>query len=177
VVALLALLADEFDAATLLANFRAYEPRCAHGSSLSRSMHALVAARLGDHALALRYLQETATIDLSASATDSAGGVHLAALGGLWQAVVLGFAGLSMAGDTLSLEPRLPPHWRCLGFLVCWRGRRVRIRVLQDGRVQAALEAGAAMTLLVHGVARVVKEGEGSALDPQGVSGPLDPIP
>ena len=156
VVALLALLPDEFDTATSLANFRAYEPRCAHGSSLSRSMHALVAARLGDHALAVRYLEQTAAIDLSASAADSAGGVHIAALGGLWQAVILGFGGLSLAGETLSLEPRLPPHWRSLGFLVCWRGRRVRIRILEDGRVEAALEAGAAMTLLVHGRAQLV---------------------
>ena len=151
VVALLALLEDEFDAATLLANFRAYEPRCAHGSSLSRSMHALVAARLGDHALALRYLHETAAVDLSANATESAGGVHVAALGGLWQAVVLGFAGLSLTGEALALAPQLPPHWTSLGFVVHWRGRRVRIRVLQGGHVEAILEAGAAMTLQIHG--------------------------
>ena len=48
VVALLALLPDEFPGAMARANFRHYEPRCAHGSSLSAGMHALVAARLGD---------------------------------------------------------------------------------------------------------------------------------
>ena len=175
VVALLALLPEEFDPASLRANFRAYEPRCAHGSSLSRSMHALVAARLGDDALALRYLQETAATDLAPTATDGGGGVHIAALGGLWQAVVLGFAGLSMTGDTLSLEPRVPPHWRALGFSVCWRGRRVRIRILPGGQVEAALEAGPSMTLVVHGTARVLKEGQGAALDPAGGGGPLHP--
>ncbi len=175
VVALLALLPDEFDDATRLANFRAYEPLCSHGSSLSRSMHALVAARLGDDSLAVRYLQETAAIDLSANAAE-AGGVHIAALGGLWQAVVLGFAGLSLTGETLSLSPRLPAHWRSLGFLVCWRGRRVRIRILPGGHVEAVLETGDSMTLLVHGAAYLLQQGQGSALDPPGVGGPLDPV-
>ena len=46
VVALLALLPDDFRTITT-ANFRYYEPRCAHDSSLSRPLHALVAARLG----------------------------------------------------------------------------------------------------------------------------------
>lgn len=157
VVALLALLPDEFDDATRLANFRAYEPRCAHGSSLSRSMHALVAARLGEMDLALRYLRETAAIDLSENAADSAGGVHIAALGGLWQAVMRGFVGLSLAGDAPSLAPRLPPHWRSLAFRLCWRGRLVRIRITQGGQeVAAVLEAGAAMTLRVHGSERTL---------------------
>ena len=48
VVALLALLPEEFPGAMAETNFRHYEPRCAHGSSLSAGFHALVAARLGD---------------------------------------------------------------------------------------------------------------------------------
>ncbi len=47
VVALLALLPEEFAGDTGARNFRYYEPRCSHGSSLSRAMHGLVAARLG----------------------------------------------------------------------------------------------------------------------------------
>src|SRR5262249_12833934 len=40
VVAILALLPDECDDQARQANFRFYEPRCGHGSSLSRGMHA-----------------------------------------------------------------------------------------------------------------------------------------
>jgi trehalose/maltose hydrolase-like predicted phosphorylase len=157
VVALVALLPEAFDEATRLASFRYYEPRTAHGSSLSRSMHALVAARLGEAEVALRYLQETAAIDLSDSAAESAGGVHVAALGGLWQAVMLGFAGLSLAGDAPSLTPRLPPDWGSLGFRLCWRGRRICIRIAQGGQqVEAVLESGDPMTLLVHGQPRTL---------------------
>jgi trehalose/maltose hydrolase-like predicted phosphorylase len=97
VVALIALLLEEFPGTMGEANFRYYEPRCAHGSSLSAGMHALVAARLGDATMALRYLHETAATDLDLD-PKSAGGVRIAGLGAMWQAVVRGFAGLDLGG-------------------------------------------------------------------------------
>ena len=115
VVALIALLPEEFPGAMAETNFRHYEPRCAHGSSLSAGMHALVAARLGDAEMALRYLRETAATDLDVD-PSSAGGVRIAGLGALWQAVILGFAGLDMRGDIVGINPRLPPQWRSLSF-------------------------------------------------------------
>ena len=84
VVALLGLLPDEFAADTGRANFHYYEPRCGHGSSLSRAMHGFVAARLGYSEMALRYFQQTAAIDLAdtpmwpltaASTSQALGGV------------------------------------------------------------------------------------------------------
>jgi trehalose/maltose hydrolase-like predicted phosphorylase len=155
VVALLALLPEAFDEATQRKNFTYYEERCSHGSSLSRSMHALVAARLGMTDMALRYLHETAAIDLSPSSAESAGGVHIAALGGLRQAVMLGFVGVGLVGETLAVAPRLPAHWKRLECCLCWHGRRVRLAISQGGQeVEATLEAGKAMTMLVHGAPR-----------------------
>ena len=145
VVALLALLPEECDARARLANFRYYEPRCGHGSSLSRGMHALVAARLGEMELATRYFQETAATDLADTSDGSAGGVHIAALGGLWQAAVFGFGGLSLRAEALGLDPRLPPTWRTLGFHAHWRGRLVRIGIDQDAdEIKCRLVAGRA---------------------------------
>lgn len=161
VVALLALLPEGFDLATKSTNFRYYEPRCAHGSSLSRAMHAVVAARLGDTELALRYFRETAATDLADTAGGSAGGVHIAALGGLWLAALSGFAGLSLRADALALDPRLPPPWRSFGFRVHWRGRRVKIRIDQgDRRVTTTLESGEQMLLDVSGQTHTLRPGE-----------------
>jgi hypothetical protein len=50
----------------------------------------------------LRYLRETAALDLDPD-PNSAGGVRIAGLGGLWQAVVLGFGRLDLLGDTLGV--------------------------------------------------------------------------
>src|SRR5262249_24752489 len=146
---LLALLPQDFDPN---ANFAYYEPRCGHGSSLSRPMHALVAARLGDTALALRYFHEAAAMDLGHEAGVSAGGIHIAGLGGLWQVAIRGFAGLSWREEGLSFDPNLPASWRSIGFRVQWRGRRLKVRVEQAGPVlSATLELGAALTLSVGG--------------------------
>src|SRR5690606_8684896 len=92
VVLLMYLLWDRFTPEVRRANFRYYEPRCAHGSSLSPSIHALVAARLGEVEIARRYFRQSAEIDLANNMGNAAGGVHGAALGGLWQATVFGFA-------------------------------------------------------------------------------------
>jgi trehalose/maltose hydrolase-like predicted phosphorylase len=128
VVALLALLPSEFPGTTAEANFRYYEPRCAHGSSLSAGMHALVAARLGDAKMALRYFRQAAAADLELD-PHSAAGIRIAGLGGLWQAAVLGFAGLDLSGETISINPRLPPEWRSMSFTVRWHGRSVQVRI------------------------------------------------
>jgi len=157
VVALIALLPEEFPDTMAETNFRYYEPRCAHGSSLSTGMHALVAARLGDAPMALRYLRATAATDLDLD-PNSAGGVHIAGLGALWQAVVIGFGGLDLNGDTLGIDPRLPPQWRSLSFRVCWRGRSVAIRIA-DRTVQATLVRGEAMDLRIAAASRKLTAG------------------
>ena len=170
-MALLGLLPEEFDQPTIAANFRYYEPRCAHDSSLSRSMHALIAARLGDTELALRYFRESAAIDLADTAGGSAGGIHIAALGGLWQVVILGFAGLSWQGDALSFEPQLPADWSSLGFCLQWRGRRLKVQIEQSGPIlNATLEAGETLTVVVSGephelaLGRAIRVSAGSAV-------------
>jgi trehalose/maltose hydrolase-like predicted phosphorylase len=150
VVALLGLLPEEFVRETGAENFRHYEPRCGHGSSLSPAMHGLVAARLGHSEMALRYFRRSAAIDLSDTHVAIDGGVHIAALGGNWMLVVFGFAGLSLRNDGLGLDPQLPADWRSLAFSVQWRGRGLKIRIDQDKqRLEAMLEEGDSMMLVV----------------------------
>jgi trehalose/maltose hydrolase-like predicted phosphorylase len=140
VLMLIALLWDRFPARVREANFRYYDPRTAHGSSLSPSIHALLAARLGDLAAAERYFRQAAEIDLADNMGNAAGGVHAAALGGLWQAVVFGFAGARFSGSRPSFEPRLPAGWRALRFRVRWRGVTYRVAIEAGGAVSCEPE-------------------------------------
>ena len=152
VVALLGLLPEEFLGETGAKNFDYYEPRCGHGSSLSRAMHGMVAARLGRSEIALRYLRQTAAIDLADTHAAIDGGIHIAALGGIWMTAVLGFAGVSLRNDGIALDPQLPPNWRSLGFSLQWRSRRLRIKIVpREQSVEAMLEAGEPMKLVVSG--------------------------
>ncbi len=123
VVMLVYLLWERMPPEVRKANFEYYEPRCAHGSSLSPAIHSLVAARLGDTELAQRYFRQAAEIDLDDSMGNAAGGIHAGALGGLWQATVLGFAGLRLAGERPEHRANLPPSWRSLSMRYQWRGR------------------------------------------------------
>ncbi|MGE5164055.1 MAG: glycoside hydrolase family 65 protein [Sphingobacteriales bacterium] len=123
VVMLVHLLWDRMPPDVRKANFEYYEPRCAHGSSLSPAIHATVAARLGDTALAERYFRQAAEIDLADNMGNAAGGIHAAALGGLWQAVVLGFAGLHLGGESPEHRTNLPASWRSLSVRIQWRGQ------------------------------------------------------
>lgn len=132
VVMLLYLLWNRMPAAMRKANFRYYEPRTEHGSSLSPAMHALLAARLGDTETALRYFRQTREIDLADNMGNAAGGVHIAALGGMWQAVVHGFAGLSLDESGLGFDPHCPGSWRCVRFPLVWRGQKLAARMEPD---------------------------------------------
>jgi trehalose/maltose hydrolase-like predicted phosphorylase len=152
VVALLGLLPEEFEGDAAAKNFSYYSSRCGHGSSLSPAMHGLVAARLGDTETALHFFRQTAALDLSAKRTGSAGGIHIAAQGGIWMLSVLGFAGLALRSDGISIDPRLPSGWDSVAFSVHWRGRRVKIRIDRTERsLIATLKAGEPMILFAGG--------------------------
>src|SRR5438105_3096608 len=157
VVALLALLPDEFPGAAANANFRHYEPRCAHGSSLSAGIHALVAARLGETETALRFLRQAAAADLELD-PNSAGGIRIAGPGGLWQAIVIGCAGLGLKGDTLAIDPKLPPQWRTLFFSVRWRRRFVAFRISAN-TVESKLVEGAVMEVRIGDAKHILTAG------------------
>lgn len=146
VVLLILLLWDRFPPEVREANFAYYEPRCAHGSSLSPAIHALVAARLGQHDVARRYFLQGAEIDLANNFGNAALGVHAAGFGGLWQAAILGYAGYLPDPERLRFDPRLPEEWRALGFRLRWRGRTVRVELAsgaERGAAQPAVQPAA----------------------------------
>jgi trehalose/maltose hydrolase-like predicted phosphorylase len=150
VVALLALLPQAFDGDSGAANFGYYAPRCGQGSSLSPVLHGVVAARLGDGETALGYFRKTSAIDLADTQAADAGGVHIAALSGLWLMTVFGFAGLTFHEGGIGLNPQLPPGWDRLAFPFQWRGRRLRVSINAiEKRLDVTLEAGEPMTVVV----------------------------
>lgn len=133
VVMLIHLLWDRIPAEVRKANFEYYEPRCAHGSSLSPAIHALVAARLRNVAMAERYFRQAAEIDLADTLGNAAGGIHAGTLGGLWQAAVFGFAGLSFCGERPEHHAKLPCNWGGLSFRFQWHGQWHELSLPEGG--------------------------------------------
>ena len=127
------LLPDEVVPGSLVPNLDFYEPRTAHGSSLSPAIHASLLARAGRYRPALDALHIAARLDLDDLTGSSAGGLHLATMGGLWQALAFGFGGIRPRGETLLVDPRLPTEWNALEFALRFRGRHLRLRIDRSG--------------------------------------------
>jgi trehalose/maltose hydrolase-like predicted phosphorylase len=123
------LVPDEVEPDSLEPNLRYYEPRTAHGSSLSPAIHASLLARSRNYEAALDALRIASRIDLDDLTGSTAGGVHLATMGGLWQALAFGFAGLRPRDGRLAVDPRLPHEWAGLELRVRYRGSRVIVRI------------------------------------------------
>ena len=128
VLMLLFLLRDRYDERTVRANWDYYEPRTDHefGSSLGPAIHAALACELGELEAAYRHFMRAALVDLVDLRGNTADGIHAASAGGLWQAIVFGFAGLELTPEGPVARPRLPVHWRRLRFSVQYQGKRYR---------------------------------------------------
>lgn len=146
VVMLMHMLPEAFPEKVVLANYRYYEPRTSHGSSLSPAIHAAVAARVGLLQEALDYFRMAAAIDLGDRMGNAAQGIHMAAAGGLWQAAVLGFGGVRVEADCLRIDPRLPSTWSRLAFPIRWRGNTLRV-VADKSELEIDLELPADIAL------------------------------
>lgn len=129
---------EELRPGTLAADFDFYAPRTAHGSSLSPGIMAAVAARAGRVDAALDLLRLCLRIDLDDLAGTTAAGVHIAACGGAWQAVLTGFLGARVVDGVLELDPVLPAAWPSLEARFRCLGRDVRVQVGTEVRVDAS---------------------------------------
>jgi kojibiose phosphorylase len=147
VVMLCYVLSNEIPADVAQANLRYYEPITSHGSSLSPAIHAALAARLGDTRLAAEAFRMASDIDLSDNMGNAARGLHMATMGGLWQAAVMGFGGVRRDGETLVIDPHLPDEWSSFDYTVRFRGVRYRVAVAGE-RLDLTVDGGPATVRL-----------------------------
>ena len=140
------LVPDEVAPGSLGPNLDFYEPRTAHGSSLSPAIHAALFPRAGRPEDALAPLQLAARLDLDDLTATAAGGLHIATMGGVWQALVIGFAGVRPNGQALAVDPRLPETWNGLDLRLRFRGVPLRLRAEHD---LIAVDAGAPVDIRV----------------------------
>ena len=123
-------------------------------------VHAAVLARAGLLDEALPTCETAATIDLENRTGATAQGLHMAAMGGVWHALVHGIAGLELHGGRLSLHPHLPAGWDSLDFQVLIHGVAVEVCVRPD-RVRLRTDRGCGV--------RVGRARTGSSVGPSGV--------
>jgi kojibiose phosphorylase len=142
VLMLLTVLDDEFDMKTKKANWDYYYPITDHdyGSSLTPALHTILACQLGQFSTAYQLLMKGALVDIENLRGNTREGVHVACSGAVWQAVVLGIAGLRINETGYMTNPCWPDGWTRLAFTIQHRGRSVFID-LRNSPVPSLAEA------------------------------------
>lgn len=110
-------------------NYRYYEARTLHDSSLSLAVHAVVANDLGETDKAYSLFRQACEIDLGPQLDTSDDGIHAAAIGGIWTSAVFGFGGVRLSDETLKINPRLPKHWSQMKFTIYWQGTALTLEI------------------------------------------------
>ncbi len=156
VIMINALFRDRYSTEVKKANWRYYEPRTEHGSSLSTCIYALVAADFGDIEWAYKYFMKAATLDLYGDyklyvGDLYIGGTHPAANGGSWMVAVLGFGGLNADSEKVILNPRLPKTWKKLAFKVNWHGQQFKLTIRHNEvTVESSTKNTKSVEFIIH---------------------------
>jgi maltose phosphorylase len=139
-----------FSRAEKLANYAFYEPRTIHESSLSPSVHSILAIELGRYQEAYNFFKFATRIDLDNYNRNTNEGLHTTALAAAWMNIVYGYGGLRSDGDKLLLNPVLPKEWQSLEFGVRARDSVVRVRLTPES-TSIKTVSGPALKLNVWG--------------------------
>ncbi len=175
------LVPEETAPGSLEANLAYYQPRTSHGSSLSPAIHASLLARARRFDEALRLFTMACRLDLDNLTHTTAKGLHTATFGGVWQALVFGFAGIRPGPDGLSVDPNVPEQWQCLRLRLRFRGRLVRVAAWAE---RLEVSADGPVPVLVGGTEPVQvgavphcweRTGRGWTPADPGVAGPGEP--
>lgn len=109
-------------------NYYYYSRRTSHGSSLSDPIHAIMAMRVGDMEGVEGHLENALYVDLGNKQRNNSVGSHIAAIGGLDQALRLGLAGVWLHEDELEFNPaKLPWQWESISSQIRFKGHIVKV--------------------------------------------------
>jgi len=139
---------QKFTLRQLAVNYDYYEPRCIHESSLSPSVHSILASRLGRGKEAYELFRFAARLDLDNYNRNTDEGLHITSIAGSWLNIVYGFAGLSFDGGELALSPAIPDGWQGYSFRLLHQGHTLSVGVTRQA---VTLCADAPVTLTVYG--------------------------
>jgi len=130
VIALMGLYTEAFTKEEIAASFDYYNPFTIHDSSNSLCHNAIVAACVNRPKVAYENWKKSMDIDFGVRPRASEG-VHFANVGGMWQEIVLGFAGMvnALGAETLTFNPCMPNEIESVSFQVIWKCQRVSVTV------------------------------------------------
>ncbi len=120
---------SEYSDAVKKINYEYYTPRCMHESSLSPSIHSILAAELGKHEEASAFYAYATRLDLDDYNRNTHQGLHMTSMAGAWLNVIYGFGGMRCDGDQLAFKPSMPKKWDSLSFRILYKGSTLCVKM------------------------------------------------
>jgi len=130
-------------------NYEFYEARCIHESSLSPSIHSILAAELGKKEEAYEFFKYMARLDLDNYNKNTDQGLHVTSMSGAWLNMVYGFGGLRTDGDVLIFKPSIPDNWNSFSFRLQYRGSLLQVNVNRE-EAEYRILSGPGMVIKVY---------------------------
>ena len=140
---------SRFSQDVLKANYEFYEPRCIHESSLSPSVHSILAAQLGKEKEAFDFFGFATRMDLDNYNRNSGEGLHTTSIAAAWMNIVYGFGGLRSDAEVLTLRPTIPEKWNSYRFRIVYRGEILCVCVEKE-RVSLQTLNGGSLSILFY---------------------------
>ena len=134
----------------LRANYEYYEPRCIHESSLSPSVHSILATQLHKNEEAFEFFRFATRMDLDNYNRNTSEGLHTTSIAAAWMNIVYGFGGLRSDGDMLCLNPSIPKNWKRYSFRIVSGEEVLCVEVGQKQITLHTLDGGG-LTLQIYG--------------------------
>ncbi|ABX43668.1 glycoside hydrolase family 65 protein [Lachnoclostridium phytofermentans] len=140
VLMMMLLFNSNFTIDQLKANYEFYEPRCIHESSLSPSVHSILASQLKKHKEAYQFFGFATRMDLDNYNRNTDEGLHTTSIAAAWMNIVYGFGGMRADGELLSFTPSIPETWTSYSFRIGYRGNVILVEVSKKEATFQVLE-------------------------------------
>lgn len=132
VLMLMLLFNSSFSEEVIHKNYEFYEARCIHESSLSPSVHSILASQLKKHEEAYEFFKFTTRMDLDNYNRNSHEGLHTTSLAASWMNIIYGFGGMRSDGDGLRFNPSIPKAWEGYSFRISYLGHVIIVDVNKE---------------------------------------------
>jgi maltose phosphorylase len=140
-------------------NYEFYEARTSHESSLSPSLHAILAAELGKMQEAYDFLAYAARLDLDNYNRNTEQGIHSSSAAGVWASMVSGFGGLRTDAETLIFSPSIPAQWKAYRFKIFYAGSLLSVEIAGTTARFRVVEGKEVMVDIYGQSRRITQEG------------------
>lgn len=138
-------------------NLNYYLDRTSHGSTLSRVVHARLAAMTGNKKLSWElYMDALGSdyVDIQGGTTGE--GIHAGVMAGTILIALNTFAGINYRGNMLSVDPGLPESWTQMKFKLHFKGISFEFRI---NKTQFEVKSDQDCGILVAGISHKIEAG------------------